>query len=116
MREVDESRKAEVSKCDPFLLAARVSPGTAEGMTALTGTKTASLAFTAPYERRRISIPTFRRGFQPCDDVGGCLGMTTIQRAAFDNALDGLGHVERRTIRKYGDRPESCISPDCSYT
>src|SRR5688572_2070932 len=69
--------------------------GATEGMAVTLTTAFASeLALAGPLEGRGIGVPAPRRRFEPVDDVvWGCRGRTG-ERAADDDALDRLGHVQ----------------------
>jgi hypothetical protein len=51
-------------------------------------------AFAVPDERRRVLVPPSHRLFQPRDELVGRLGMLARQRAAVQDALEGLRHIE----------------------
>ena len=70
-------------------------------------------AFVAPDERRGSGIPPLDRRFQPGDDLLGRLRVVPFERSPFEDALDGLGHIEpaarERRIEHHdavGEQPE----------
>lgn len=51
-------------------------------------------AFAVPDKRRRLCIPASRRLLEPAADLHRAVRMLPGERAAFEDALDRLGHVE----------------------
>src|SRR5258707_6172062 len=54
----------------------------------------AQFTFTSPDKGCGVSIPASGSGFQPGDDLCRRGRVLPIQGPAFENSLDGLGHVQ----------------------
>ena len=73
--------------------AAGVSARTAKRVTAQAFAPATFCASAAPLKRRGLPVPTLGRLLQQRDNFGAALGMLRLQRAALEDALEGLGHV-----------------------
>ena len=69
---------------------AGMAGGAAQGVAPLAGARAASGALAAPFERRRVRVPAAHLGRQPAHQLLGRLRMLAGERAADEDALDGL--------------------------
>src|SRR5215211_4050779 len=94
--------------------ATSVGTGATEGVVmALSAALAAELALTTPDERRRIGVPATRGLFEPAHNLLRGGRRLPFERAAGEDALDRLGHVQpgaaERGVQRHdaaGDQPE----------
>src|SRR5215211_3764730 len=53
-------------------------------------------ALAVPEEGRGLPVPGTRGLLEPGADLGGALRVLAVERAPLEDALDGLGHVQRQ--------------------
>src|SRR5438132_491015 len=79
---------------------------------ALSGALASLEALAVPDERRGVGVPARDGLGEPGDQVVLGLGVVSVEGAADDGPLDGLGHVQpgaadRRVERHHGHHPQS---------
>jgi len=73
-----------------------IDKGSGTGRAAVTSPPTLFTSFAVPHEGRGLRVPAGDRLLEPHDDLGGGLRMVSVQGAAHDDALAGLGAIEPR--------------------
>jgi len=70
-------------------------------------------ALAVPGERRGLPVPGLRSLLEPGADLGRVLRMLTVERAALEDALDGLGHVQPAAAKRGVERHDAVLAePD----
>src|SRR5690349_1044053 len=90
----------QITSCSTRNGSFSASARAAEGVAFVAGTLAAGIAFTAPDEWGRVSIPALSSILQPSDNLGRASRVLSGQRSAFKNTLHRLGHIEPRTTQR----------------